>query len=393
MPAASAGHRPAPPRARDGPARGQVSIDTEALKRANPIAQVVQSYGVKLRQAGKYLKGLCPFHSERDESFTVDEASDRWRCFGRCSLDGRWRDVIDFVGIQEYGAAWNARNADMFVAVAKRLGGAAPAARPAPPAAPPREPKIELTPQVLYLLNKTGRMYHATLMAMGAGPSTPREYLHQRGFSDATLQAHLIGYCPGADTNVLLATMDQIGFPVAIARQMRLLDEQHGDREFLRGRIVFPCMGEQGRIVHLAGRKWASWVWQKAPKYLSLYGLPKPIYGLAGLDPARRAPVLITESLPDWLTLRQWDYDAVAMLGTALTPRHADLLRRVGRPLVYVPQNDESGVGLAAVTAWRAMVGQGVIMDVPVSVKDINDLLVTGRRGDFEAALARVPLT
>ncbi len=385
MPLQVAGRRPAPPRV---PAP---TIDLEALKRANPIVRVVESYGVKLHPAGKYLKGLCPFHRERDQSFHVDETTGRWRCFGRCSLDGRWRDVIDFVGVAEYGVAWSPSNGDMFRGVVARLGGNTPAG-PLPPLPPPRppDPKIELTPKVLYLLNKIGRLYHTALMAGGAGPDTPREYLQQRGFNDATLRAHMIGYCPGADRNILLATMDLIGFPIEIARQMHLLDEEHEDREFLRGRIVFPCLDEQGRIVHMAGRKWAPWVWKKSPKYMSLYGLPKPVYGLVGLDRTRPEPVLVTESLPDWLTMRQWGYDTVAMLGTALTPRHAELLRGIGRPLVYVPQNDESGVGLEAVTAWRKMVGRGRIMDMPVGVKDINDLLVAGRQADFEAALARV---
>jgi hypothetical protein len=58
--------------------------------------------------------GLCPFHKERTPSFTVDPATGRWLFFRRCSLDGRWRDVIDFVGVMTYGPAWNAQNRDMF---------------------------------------------------------------------------------------------------------------------------------------------------------------------------------------------------------------------------------------------------------------------------------------
>ena len=172
---------------------------------------------------------------------------------------------------------------------------------------------------------------------------------------------------------------------------MRLLDEAHGDREFMRGRIVFPCLDDEGCVMHLAGRKWANFIHPRAPKYLSLYGLPKPLYGLAQIKPGGE-PVLFTESLPDWLTLLQWGLDAICNLGTGLTPAHVDVLRRLGRPLVYVPQHDESGVGLEAVAAWREMVGRGAVLPLPDGVKDVNELAVAGRRDDFLVSLSQAIL-
>jgi len=162
----------------------------------------------------------------------------------------------------------------------------------------------------------------------------------------------------------------------------------HADREFMRGRIVFPCLDGEGRVVHLAGRKWASFIHPRAPKYLSLYGLPKPLYGLAQIKPSGE-PALFTESLPDWLTLLQWGHAAICNLGTGLTPTHVDVLRRLGRPLVYVPQNDASGVGLEAVAAWREMVGRGAVLELPQGVKDVNELAVAGRRDEFLVSLSQ----
>jgi DNA primase len=241
----------------------------------------------------------------------------------------------------------------------------------------------------MYLLGKASRMYAASLRVLGAGPGTPWAYLRLRGFTDETIQGYRLGYCPGRRRNVLLETIRQTGFPVEAARAMRLLDAAHGDREFLRGRIVLPCLDADGRVVHLAGRKWAKFLHPRAPKYLYLYGLPKPLYGLAQIKPGSD-PLLFTESLPDWLTLRQWGFDAVCNLGTGLTPAHAQMLRQTGRPLVYVPQSDESGVGLEAVTAWRKMVGKGAVLALPGGVKDVNDLAVAGRRSDLLASLADV---
>ncbi len=386
-------------------------IDIAELKRRNPIEFMAASYGVKLVQRGRLLVGLCPFHKERTPSFTVDPAKGRWRCFGRCSLDGRWRDVIDFVGMMTNGPAWNAQNRDMFRAAVASLAvspsHSTPSAAsgrwagaPGPngeagtlvastvrgPEVEPALPRISLTPDVIYLLGKTSRMYVASLRVLGSGPGTPWAYLRSRGFTDEIIGRYRLGYCPGRGRNVLLEAVRQIGFPVELARAMRLLDEARDDREFMRGRIVFPCLDGEGRVVHLAGRKWASFIHPRAPKYLSLYGLPKPLYGVAQIKPGGE-PVLFTESLPDWLTLLQWGLDAICNLGTGLTPAHADVLRRLGRPLVYVSQNDENGAGLEAVLAWQEMVGQGAVVLLPRGVKDVNEMAMAGRRAEFLVSL------
>lgn len=48
---------------------------------------------IKLRKAGKEYKGLCPFHSEKTPSFTVNEDKGLFNCFG-CGAAG---DVFDFI--------------------------------------------------------------------------------------------------------------------------------------------------------------------------------------------------------------------------------------------------------------------------------------------------------
>src|SRR5436309_10036970 len=78
-------------------ARKRMFIDTDALKRERPLADVVAACGVALRResAGTF-RGLCPFHEERTPSFWIDareEADSHYYCFG-CQATG---DVIQFV--------------------------------------------------------------------------------------------------------------------------------------------------------------------------------------------------------------------------------------------------------------------------------------------------------
>lgn len=39
-------------------------VDTEALKRGHPIADLVSRYGIELRPSGRTLIARCPFHDD-----------------------------------------------------------------------------------------------------------------------------------------------------------------------------------------------------------------------------------------------------------------------------------------------------------------------------------------
>ncbi len=67
--------------------------DLDALKRRNPIAQVIGSHGVRLRPHGRRLTGRCPFHNDGRPSLVVYPATQSYFCFG-CGAGG---DVIDFL--------------------------------------------------------------------------------------------------------------------------------------------------------------------------------------------------------------------------------------------------------------------------------------------------------
>jgi len=63
-----------------------------------------------------------------------------------------------------------------------------------------------------------------------------------------------------------------------------LLRRRNGEAwEFFAGRITFVERNRAGRVIHMAGRALDS---KARLKYLFLPGLPKPVYGLARLDPS-----------------------------------------------------------------------------------------------------------
>src|SRR5881396_109713 len=66
------------------------------LRLTASIVQVVQEY-VPLKRAGTSYKGLCPFHSEKTPSFTVNSEKGFFHCFG-CGAGG---DVFKFLELHE----------------------------------------------------------------------------------------------------------------------------------------------------------------------------------------------------------------------------------------------------------------------------------------------------
>ena len=57
------------------------------------LVYVADHHGVKLDPLGDKHVGLCPFHSEKTPSFTVDEKERVYRCFG-CGAGG---NAVNFV--------------------------------------------------------------------------------------------------------------------------------------------------------------------------------------------------------------------------------------------------------------------------------------------------------
>jgi DNA primase len=341
--------------------------EIETVKRQNSILDLAEPH-TKLRLAGRYYKGRCPFHEERTASFYVDTRSGRWRCFGRCASG--WRDVIDFCGWLRYGERWNARDAEMFKDVFGELKGRAHfpivVSRPALPEYKP----VSKTRDVMLLLHRVAELYSLMLWA-NAGPDTPLTYLRGRGFSDESIRSLRLGYCSGRG---LVPYLKRGNIPLQLARNMHLLNETRGDREFMTGRVIFPEIDETGNIVHLIGRRWAPFLSEAAVKYLSLKDFDKPIYGWGQLDKTEsRRPVFVTESPPDRITLVQWGYDALATLGTDLSQQAIKLLISLRRPIVYLPHND-GGPGLRAARLWQTAAGHGTILELSMSVKDINEL-------------------
>jgi replicative DNA helicase len=112
-------------------------IDAEAVKREADITAVVEGLGVKLQKSGPgELSGKCPFHAEKNPSFTVTPSAGLWHCFS-CSTGG---DAISLVRKMEGGSFQ-----DAVKRVAELSGMPIPAQETAPPCI--SQPNVVVAPR------------------------------------------------------------------------------------------------------------------------------------------------------------------------------------------------------------------------------------------------------
>jgi DNA primase len=76
---------------------GIVDEDIARVREATDLVAIVTGY-TQLRKVGQRWTGLCPFHSEKSPSFSVNQADGLYHCFG-CKASG---DSITFVREMEH---------------------------------------------------------------------------------------------------------------------------------------------------------------------------------------------------------------------------------------------------------------------------------------------------
>jgi len=306
------------------------SFFQELLSRTD-IEGVVSPY-VRLKRSGQSLTGLCPFHSERTPSFTVDSQKGLFYCFG-CGAGG---SVVTFIQKIE--------NLDFMEAV-RELADRAGLRMPEMNAA--EEQMERLRKQILEANREAARFYHAQLM--GESGRAALEYLLRRGMTKKTIVRFGLGFAPNDYS--FMKHMREAGFGenlLVTANLARKYNEQV--RAAFWNRIMFPILDVRGRVIAFGGRVMDD----SMPKYINssdtpVYKKSADIYALNYAKNAGGNQLILAEGYMDVIALHQNGFtQAVACLGTATTREQALLLRRYAEEIVLSYDADEAGQKAAA---------------------------------------------
>jgi DNA primase len=292
---------------------------------------------VPLKRQGREYSARCPFHDERSPSFTVSPTKQFYHCFG-CQAHGT---AISF--LMNYDRL---EFLDAVEELAKRAGVEVPKET--------RQRNVSGQAVDLYAaLDAAAQWFRRQLDAHPAA----QDYLKQRGVDADTRARFGIGYAPdGWDGLKNALGTDE--------RRMRLLESaglfSKNDTgriyDKFRKRIMFPIHDRRGRVIAFGGRVTDK---DDSPKYLNspetaLFHKGRELYGLWQVRQAHSKieRLIVVEGYMDVVALFQYGVtQAVATLGTATTPDHAELLFRNAADVVFCFDGDKAGRS----AAWRAL--------------------------------------
>ena len=324
----------------------------EEVRSRNDIVDVISGY-VRLQKKGSSYFGLCPFHNEKSPSFSVSREKQMYYCFG-CGAGG---NVYTF--LMEYENF-------TFQEALKYLADRAGVKLPEPEYS--REAREKAGRKAVILeINKKAAMYYYAQLKSPRGEKA-YTYLTGRGLTDDTIKAFGLGYS-SIYSDDLYRYLRNEGYSEDMIRQAGLIntDEKKGVYDKFWNRVIFPIMDVNSRVIGFGGRVMGD----AKPKYLNspeteVFDKSRNLYGLNRARTSRKPYFLLCEGYMDVISLHQAGFtNAVASLGTALTPGHASLIRRYVKEVYLTYDSDEAGTR----AALRAV---PILRDAGISAKVVR---------------------
>ncbi|MGM0495648.1 MAG: DNA primase [Bacillota bacterium] len=300
----------------------------DEINQAADIVDVVSEF-VSLQPAGKSMKGLCPFHSEKTPSFFVDKEKQIFNCFG-CHKKG---GAIKF--IQEYKHL-NFVEALKFLADKYNID-------------------LEYTNiqknesfEKLYKINKTAKdFYNLNLLNLDSG-KIALDYLEKRNLDKHSLNEFDIGYAPGKNNQLMKHLLENYQ-EYELVEAGLINKSNDGDYyDVFRDRIMFPIHDEYGKVLGFSGRilngdNKAKYVNSKTTKIFNkgevLYNLNK---ALPHINQKNR--IVLMEGFFDVIQASLAGIEeSVCTMGTELTYEQARKIKKYTDQVIICYDGDKAG--------------------------------------------------
>ena len=292
----------------------------------------VVSRRIPLNKKGSNFWCQCPFHDDSNPSMAVNQEKQFFYCFV-CQESG---NAIHFIRRYE-----NLEFVDAIETLASSVGMTVPY----------ENNRLEKS-KPSGLVEKAVKFYQANLNEKIAPKAV--QYLKDRKITGATAKKFNIGYAQdkwdgllnhlGSDTPS--KELDESG-----------LFSKKGDRFYdrFRGRVIFPIRNIKGDFIAMGGRI----IDEGEPKYLnspetSFFNKSNELFGLYEVKDLEKniASLIVVEGYMDVIGLYEHGIkNAVATLGTAVTPNHVSKIMRYTNKIFFAFDGDLAG-GKAA---WKAV--------------------------------------
>lgn len=339
------------------------------------------SESVILKKSGRNFFGLCPFHSEKTPSFSVNASKQIFHCFG-CSAGG---NVLSFT--MKYHSL-------TFPEAAKMLARKYNITIETKQIDPAKRKELHVK-ESLFRLNKLVMEHYCDDLKNSTSADKARQYLQKRGISTKVIEQFRLGFSPDTwETIVNLLKKEKTSKNIAAQCGLVMEKKQkagHYDR--FRNRIMFPIFDVNMQVAGFGGRVMDD----SLPKYMNspetpVYNKSRILYGLHAAKQFCRQQgfVYIVEGYFDFLTLYQHGIkNCVASLGTAITPEHIRVLKGYATKVILVFDSDAAGIN-AAQKSIKVFMKEGIdtrILVLPEQSDPDSYVMEYGQKAFNELAL------
>ncbi len=316
-----------------------MAFDKSLISEIKNSVNIVDVIGevVKLTKSGRNYLGLCPFHQEKTPSFNVIEDKQFFHCFG-CGKSG---DVFKF--LEEYRQITFMESVKI---LSERIGMDLALEVP-------NQTQAKQNPhQKLFDINQdASKFYQAVLKTTKVGEEA-RNYLYQRGLDDQMIDYFNIGLAPDESNYLYQSLSPRYDEDTILNSGLFNLSEAGSIFDSFRNRIIFPLTDENGHVIGFSGRIWTQADQdRKEAKYkntraTTIFNKSYELYHLDKARPvmAKSHEVYLMEGFMDVIAAyRAGIENAVASMGTALTPEHVKHLKKFTKKVILTYDGDKAG--------------------------------------------------
>ena len=319
-----------------------VDSQIEEIKNKLNIVEVIGGY-VKLTKTGVNHRGICPFHSEKGPSFFVSPTRQMWHCFG-C---GAGSSIFDFImqieGI-EFGDALKILAAKAGVELKRE------------------NPQLVSERKKLYEICDLACSFFEKQLGNSVYGKEAKEYLLKRGIKSESIKKWRLGYSPDTWQGLSDFLVSRGYNREEIVRAGLAVQSEKGNNPYdrFRGRIIFPIFDLNSQVIGFGARIFSAGVPSgsypsrkdmETAKYINtpqtmLYDKSNVLYGInyAKLSIRKNNLCVLTEGYTDAIMCHQAGFEnTAAVSGTALTPRHLNILKRYSDNLLLAFDMDVAG--------------------------------------------------
>ncbi|MCZ7534499.1 MAG: DNA primase [Acidimicrobiia bacterium] len=314
---------------------GILDEDVARVREATDLVALAGEH-LALKRIGRRYTGLCPFHTEKSPSFTINPELGVYYCFG-CQARG---DAITFIREVEHLD---------FVEAVERLSARAGITLRYDDASFSKE---RARKQRLHeAVTESIGFYHRLLLdddeAGGA-----RRYLRGRGFDGDAVRKFSLGFAPDSyDRLSVHLQQSKFSRDDIVAAGLAFVNKSNRLQDSFRARLMFPIWDGRGEAVGFGGRT----LTDQGPKYKNsaetpIYHKSRLLYGLnwAKGEIVARGEVVLCEGYTDVMAFHLAGVpNAVATCGTALADDHFAILKNLARKITLAYDADAAGQAAA----------------------------------------------